>query len=222
MKRIFDDKVTIRLTLGQTLSQQLIDEIEHILPDNKKLPKPEFVRDGNHFRYKFTIKTKNHESLNTNLEMYKASNPQLDIFAEKINESLLNKIVNVLNLKNLVFPTNVTIRYTLDDKTNPKQFKEELDSYLPDEELPDPTDIGGGKFHRFKINFKVQNTETFRLNFLSFKDQFNTIDINEEYDKRTLKSYVNVFVYSAFIFFTLTRALGYDIVKLITDFIKHS
>ncbi len=220
MLRLFNDTIILRLTLNQTILPQLITEIEGILPDGKKLPRPELNRDGNLFRYKFDIKTKNHELFNKNLGVYKVSNPQLDIFAERVNVSMLNKTLDALNLKNLIFPTGVTIRYTMDANTDPRQLKETLDSYLPDEELPNPTDIGGGIFRRFKINFKVKNTESFQRNLSSFKSDYAGIDIYEEYDKRTLKSYINIIVYGAFIFFTITRALGYDIIQMILELIK--
>lgn len=219
MIQIFNDKIVLKLTLTQKISDELLREVQGILPNNEKLPEFEFNRDGNYFRYLFKIKTRNSEVFNRNFGSYKINNPQLDIVTELTNTSVLNRIINFLNLKNLIFPTGVTLRYTIEN-FDPKQFKEMLESNFPDEEFPDSIHIGDTRFNRFKIKFNIQNMESFKENISNFKEDNPTIDINEEYDKRTLKSYINFLVYVIVIIFTITRFMGIDIITWVQKILK--
>ena len=54
--------------------------------------------------------------------------------------------------------------------------------------------------------------EIFKKSISNFKEDYPTIDINEEYNTRTLKSYINFLVYVLLIVFTITRFMGIDII----------
>lgn len=195
----------MRVTLQEEITQKLIDELDQIMPKNERLPNPTLQRDGTRFRYKFQFDTRHIEEFENNLAQYKVENPSLDIFAEEPIESFFNKLFYRLNLRDLIFPITVTIRYTLDDQTDPKDFKEFLDSYFREYELPEAVFIGENNFNRFKIEYKLRNFELFNSYFARFKQENPDIDIYIETERRSIKSYINIAVYIGAILLAINR-----------------
>lgn len=196
----------LRLTLDTTITIDMVNELQSLMYGNERLPKPKLVTDGNRYRYRFDIKTKHIEFFRKKFTEYKLQNSVIDIFHEEIQESIPNKIIQFLNLKNFIFPIKVTIRYTLDENTDAKSYREYLISYFPDEEFPEATFIGDEKFKRFKIEFQIKNTELFDSNFSRFREENENDDIYLEYDKKTLRSYITLIAYIGAILFAITRA----------------
>jgi len=209
MISLYSYKVTIRITLDDLISDKMFNEIEELVPDGKKLIKKKPIKDSSRYRHRYEFKTNRLDPFLRHLETYKVNNPDTNIYAEY---ERVFQIPYFLNIKDLLFPTRVTIRYTLDGETNPKEFKEYLQSSLLDEELPEAVDVGDENYKRFKINFKVSNTDTFENNFENFKNNRPNFDIYKEYEKTTPRSYFNVIIYlgtASYVVFRLLEFLGW-------------
>lgn len=206
MVSLFTYKVTIRITLENAISDEMFNEIEGLIPNGTKLINNKPIKDGTRFRHRYEFRTNRLDPFLRHLQTYKGNNPQVDILAE---HERTFQIPYFLNIKALLFPTRVTIRYTLDHETNSKDFKDYLQSSLPDEELPEAVDIGDENYKRFKINFKVSDLETFERNFENFKTNRPNYDIHKEFEKRTLRSYFTVILYIGAAVYAVLRLIEF-------------
>jgi len=209
MIALFTHKVTIRITLDEVISDEMFNEIEGLTPDGIKLSNNKPIKDGIRFRHKYEFKTTRLDPFLRHLTTYKGNNPHVDIHTEF--ERTIH-IPDFLNIKHLLFPTRVTIRYTLDHDTDPKDFKDYLQSSLPDEELSETVDISDENYKRFKINFKISDLETFERNFEIFRSNRPNYNISSEFEKRTIRSYFNVVLYigtTAYVVLRLIEFLGW-------------
>ena len=201
----------LRVTLEQAISEEILNDLQKLMYKHEKLPTPKLVKDGNRYRYKFYFKTKHVEQFLRKLGTFKLEHNTLDVFSEDVKESPLNKMIYALNLKNLIFPIRVTIRYTLNDRIkNPQEFKSYLDSFFPEEEIHDPISLVDQYFNRFKIEFQIRDMEVFHGNFDRLKEVNTDVDMYAEFDKRTFKSYANFIAYVGAILFATYK--GWDFV----------
>lgn len=212
---IFYQKISIILTTkDEPLSRDKFNEFNELLDKTKKLPAIQSVRDGNWYTHKHKFISRNIKSFEKRIIEFKNKNPEINV---RVDYKKTVDIPYILDIKNFIFPTYVVIRYTLETDIDPDEFKSYLASSLSSEEFSESEFIGNNRFHRFKIRFKIKNKEIFERDFITFKENRKNIDIFEEYEKTTIKTYANFAILIGGILLWTARAD--DIVKQITQWI---
>ena len=201
---IFYQKVTIVVsTKNESISRDHFNELNSLFDEGKKIPNTLPVQEGIWYNHFHTFTTRNVKSFLDKIDEFRNKNPEINIV---INYKRTIDIPYVLNIKNLIFPKYVTIRYTLGKVSNPESFKDYLSSSLSSENLPDSEFIGNDRFSRFKIRFKVKDLDKFQRDFSTFKNNRQNIDVSEEYETTSIKTYANFVILIAAILLWISRA----------------
>jgi len=208
---IFYQKVTIIVsTKNEAISKDQFHELNSLFDEGKKIPSTLPIQDGIWYNHHHKFTTRNVKSFQEKIAKFRKNHSEINIVTNY--ERTIN-IPYILNIKNLIFPKFVTIRYKLDEISDAESFKDYLSSSLSSEELPDPEFIGNDRFNRFKIRFKIKDLEKFKRDFSTFKNNRKDFDVYEEYEKRSIKTYANFAIFIAAILLWITRVD--DIIKWI-------